>query len=614
MQPNNNILQPGHILKSPNYSYRIERVLGIGGFGITYLATASVKVGNVSVKVNFAIKEHFLSSDCERDLDTSRVVYSNPARERVESSRKDFISEANRLRKVGIEHDNIVKVNEVFEANNTAYYVMEYLDGESLRKFVKGKGRLSEDEMLLLMTPIVDAVKYLHQTRMTHLDIKPDNIMIIQNENGQVSPVLIDFGLSTHYDNDGKPTSTINVLGCSDGYAPIEQYAGITNFSPKADIYALASTMLFCLTGVDPIKSTELIHVNLQDHLTGVAPDMSFELKHTLLKALSPVPSDRPSSLSGLYSNNVGAEILKVNMPASTKISSTNNILISDHHDKTTVLDSSNSHKHHYIFISISIFVAVLIGALFFIIQFKGKNSEGEILISTVNNNTESHSDSIIGTVLNSVSNNNESENNLQKNANEKIEISVSDILKDAKRAFDKGKYGEALSLFKKISHNSTAQYYLGNLYSWGKDGMPYNSAEAARWYLKSAEQGNAEAQCSIGFMYWQGIGVPVSDSKAVYWMRKAAQQGNESCQEQLGILYMEGMSGLKVDYTEAFHWFQKAEKQGSRNAKYWLAVLYEKGLGVSQDYNEAVRLYKQCAEQNDSRARKRLEELGELE
>ena len=290
MQINNNILQPGHILQSSNYSYRIERVLGIGGFGITYLATAIVKVGNVSVKVNFAIKEHFLSSDCERDCETSSVVYSNPAKERVENSRKDFISEANRLRKVGIEHDNIVKVNEVFEANNTAYYVMEYLDGESLRNFVKRKCRLSEDEMLSLLTPIASAVKYLHQTRMTHLDIKPDNIMIIQNESGQVRPVLIDFGLSKHYDKDGRPTSTINILGCSDGYAPIEQYAGITTFSPTADIYSLGATMWFCLMGTDPKKSTEL----LGENLSGSLPDnISDNVKNIIAKATTASRFDR---------------------------------------------------------------------------------------------------------------------------------------------------------------------------------------------------------------------------------------------------------------------------------------------------------------------------------
>lgn len=302
MLSNNNLLQPGHVLKSPNYSYRIERVLGVGGFGITYLASATVKVGNVSVKVNFAVKEHFMSSDCERDLDTSRVVYSNPAKDRVESSRKDFISEANRLRKVGIEHDNIVKVNEVFEANNTAYYVMEYLDGESLRKFVKRKGRLSEEEMLTIMTPIAYAVNYLHQARMTHLDIKPDNIMIIQNENGQVRPVLIDFGLSKHYDKDGRPTSTINILGCSDGYAPIEQYAGITTFSPAADIYSLGATMWFCLIGSDPKKSTELLEGNLSKSL----PDnISDYVKNIIAIATAASRCDRKIIINNIKNGNL---------------------------------------------------------------------------------------------------------------------------------------------------------------------------------------------------------------------------------------------------------------------------------------------------------------------
>lgn len=256
--PANNIIKPGYILKSPVYSYRIEKVLGTGGFGITYLASASIKVGNVSARINFAVKEHFMSSDCERDGDTYSVIYSKPAKERVENSRKDFISEANRLRKVGVGHDNLVKVNEVFEANNTAYYVMEYLDGVTLREYVKKRGALSEDEMLAVMNPVIEVVKYLHQNRMTHLDIKPDNIMITHDENGCIRPVLIDFGLSKHYDRDGKPTSTINVLGCSDGYAPIEQYAGVTTFSPASDIYALGATMWFCLTGKDPQKSTDL--------------------------------------------------------------------------------------------------------------------------------------------------------------------------------------------------------------------------------------------------------------------------------------------------------------------------------------------------------------------
>lgn len=313
---NQNILSPGHILQSPNYAYRIESVLGCGGFGITYLASATIKVGNVSVKAQFAIKEHFMSGDCEREHDTNRVSYSNPARERVENSRKDFVAEAHRLHKVGVDHHNIVKVNEVFEANNTAYYVMEYIDGKSLRSYVKNNGPLDKATLIKIMGQIVDAVKYLHANLMTHLDIKPENIMLTKDDNGDIRPVLIDFGLSKHYDKDGQPTSTINTLGCSDGYAPMEQYAGITTFSPSADYYALGATMWYCLTGKDPKKSTELMDDELANSLPeGTAP----EIRNAIAAACNPNRHNRRMpDITGVENNNTPYSPVTPNSPTST--------------------------------------------------------------------------------------------------------------------------------------------------------------------------------------------------------------------------------------------------------------------------------------------------------
>lgn len=267
-----NVLENGHLLTSPERTYRIESVLGCGGFGITYLASSIIKVGNVSVRVKFAIKEHFLSSDCERDPDTNGIVYSTPAKDRVENSRKDFIAEAKRIQKAGVSQHNIIKVNEVFEDNNTAYYVMEYIEGESLRSWITKNGPMDAETMLLTMIPIIKAVEYLHSIRMTHLDIKPDNIMLSNEENGEMRPVLIDFGLSKHYDEEGQPTSTLNTQGCSDGYAPIEQYVGITTFSPKADVYALSATILYVLSGKNPSIATDIKHEEIKRSLAGKVP------------------------------------------------------------------------------------------------------------------------------------------------------------------------------------------------------------------------------------------------------------------------------------------------------------------------------------------------------
>lgn len=275
MNTDNNILPTGTVLKGKQLTYRIEKVLGNGGFGITYLATTVMQIGNVPVKALFAIKEHFLKNDCERAENSTEVKYSLPARERVENSRKDFMAEARRLQTFGVNHNNIVKVNEVFEANNTAYYVMEYLEGNTLRAYVESRNKLTETETMAVMEPIVDAVRELHRNHMTHLDIKPDNIMIDIDAEGNIRPVLIDFGLSKHYDAEGNATSTINLLGCSDGYAPVEQYAGITTFSPEADYYAIGATLFYCLAGKRPPRSSDLIGKQLGDMLPS---DVSVEM------------------------------------------------------------------------------------------------------------------------------------------------------------------------------------------------------------------------------------------------------------------------------------------------------------------------------------------------
>ena len=248
----------GAKLHSPKRTYTIEKVLGQGGFGITYKVSANLKVDNVTIRTHFAIKEFFMSEACERDEHNS-ICYSSPVKDKVEESRKDFLAEAQRLNKISLEHPNIIHVNEVFEANNTVYYVMEYLDAGSLRDYVRKQGALSEQEALAIMVPIMQAVEYLHQHKMSHLDVKPDNVMLKEDpETGETIPVLIDFGLSKHYDKNGKPTSTVRVSGFSDGYAPVEQYTVIYFFTPQADVYALAATLYYALVGKDPIIASEL--------------------------------------------------------------------------------------------------------------------------------------------------------------------------------------------------------------------------------------------------------------------------------------------------------------------------------------------------------------------
>lgn len=238
----------------------LSPVLGQGGCGITYLASSVVETGNISHKVYFAIKEYFEKGVCYRDVDNPTMKFSPAAKEKVEEGLKDFITEATRLNKICANNKNIVNVNEVFEANDTAYYVMEYLDGGNLRDKIKENGgAFSVEEALSYFLPISNAVSYIHNShKLLHCDIKPDNIMLRVDEDGNEEPVLIDFGISLHFNSKGNLTSTHNTVGASDGYAPQEQYRGVERFCPEVDVYALSATLFYLLTGHNPINSFEI--------------------------------------------------------------------------------------------------------------------------------------------------------------------------------------------------------------------------------------------------------------------------------------------------------------------------------------------------------------------
>lgn len=293
-------LQPGTILHSPHRDYTILRTLGAGGFGITYLVQG--KIDNVTCY--FAVKEHFMSSLCERG-GTQDVCYSAPVRETVQSALKDFIAEAGRLNKQDIRHPNIVGINEVFEANNTAYYVMEFIPGKNVRQYVgeANGGVLPESKVLEIITPVLDALALMHSASITHLDMKPDNILLATDPlTGQLRPVIIDFGLSKHYDAQGRPTSTINMAGCSEGYSPVEQYVGLNEFSPRADVYSVAATMYFMLTGHAPLIASEMTSERVYSDLCHLC---SQKMATALAHAMTPDKNFRTPSI-GSFAKELG--------------------------------------------------------------------------------------------------------------------------------------------------------------------------------------------------------------------------------------------------------------------------------------------------------------------
>ena len=236
-------LQPNTTLQGGKY--KIERVLGQGGFGITYLAT------QMSLQRQVAIKEFFMKDFCGRDERTKMVSAPTTGSNRlVDQYRKKFTKEARNLAKLN--HPNIINVIDVFEENGTVYYAMPYLSGGSLDDYVRLHGALDESEAMKYVKQIARALKYMHEEHhICHYDVKPANILLDDKGNA----VLIDFGISKNYDASGHETST-TPIGLSEGYAPIEQYQqSVEEFSPVSDVYALGATLYFLLHGKRPVNA-----------------------------------------------------------------------------------------------------------------------------------------------------------------------------------------------------------------------------------------------------------------------------------------------------------------------------------------------------------------------
>lgn len=238
-----------------NGKYEIKRVLGQGGFGITY---EGVQTG-LGRKV--AIKEFFMKNSCEREKGTSLVtiVGTEGNRTLVERFKEKFIKEAQMIASLE-KVPHIIRIYDIFEENGTAYYVMEFIEGGTLDSKIKKEGPVNESIAIGYITQIADALEKLHEQRIMHLDIKPANILLRGN-----SLYLIDFGVSKHYDAEGDATTTTPV-GISKGFAPIEQYrqGGVQTFSPETDIYSLGATAYFLVTGNTPPETTELIIAPIQ--------------------------------------------------------------------------------------------------------------------------------------------------------------------------------------------------------------------------------------------------------------------------------------------------------------------------------------------------------------
>jgi len=280
----NKALPMGTVLRE----WRIEEVLGVGGFGIVY------KARGVYFNELVAIKEYFPSSISERDSEDTVVPIDSDSEEVHALGLKKFVEEAKLLWNLSTpsRHPNIVSVRSLFEIHGTAYMVMDFEDGVSLSRMLKQGRRFNERSLWSILHPIAEGLERAHRVGVLHRDIKPPNILI--NEDNR--PVLIDFG-SARFDT-AEATST-KVTFHTPPYAAIEQYVKTYPQGPWTDIYALGVVMFECITGDKPPEVLERLHAGLGKPLAeGKWPGYSKRFLSAVDAAMTVKPDERPQTLS----------------------------------------------------------------------------------------------------------------------------------------------------------------------------------------------------------------------------------------------------------------------------------------------------------------------------
>ncbi len=295
----------GHRLALPTgyrlEEFRVERMLGKGGFGITYLAE------DLHLKQRVAIKEHLPDVISTRADGSTVVAQSVPLEEDYRWSLESFVEEARVL--ASIRHPNVVRVSRLLEANGTAYMVMDYLEGESLDAYLaRTPAGIREERLLAIVLPILEGLEAVHRSGLLHRDVKPANIYL--TEEGR--PILLDFGAARQ---DLGRTITMTSM-VSHGYSPIEQYQTKARQSAGTDLYALSAVMYRAITGEKPPVASDRIFT---DELRPIRERVSGQYCEGFLRAidhaLAVALEDRPNSVASWREELVGSENRSESLP-----------------------------------------------------------------------------------------------------------------------------------------------------------------------------------------------------------------------------------------------------------------------------------------------------------
>ena len=561
---NNNMLRVGTVLHG---TYRIDKALASGGFGNTYAAT------NVEFDERVAIKEFFMKGVNQREDDHTTVSVSNRDNtEQFEEQREKFKKEARRLQQMHNEH--IVRVHDLFEENGTAYYVMDYVDGESLAERLKHTGKpLDEDEVQDILLQVLDALRTVHGQNIWHLDIKPANIMV--DKQGVVK--LIDFGASKQLNPRKGGATTSTAVSYTNGYAPLEQMEqNLDKFGPWTDLYAVGATLYNLITNCKPPMPIDIAELGLEAF--EFPPTVSFQIQRLIMWLMEPSSARRPQTVEEV--------VLRMQHPEEFEetlfVPRTSSALSED-----TVVDSTKSEsirtyasKHKYRWLKICGIIAAFVLVAGFVCYIVLGRSFITVMAANLGNA--------------------EAQYKIGEGYYTGVGYPVD---------FDK-----AAEWYIKAAEggNAEAQYMLGVCYELGK-GVYQDEEQSMKWYIKAAEQGNISAQYTMSSIYASGNEVVAKnetkskellDNVIKHWT-EAANDGDIDAMLSLADYYDSNAIRSSSDSkkqelkTKAEAWYSKVIKlwkeaadKGDADAMYNLAELYERR--VSYEISEDSLAYKQ--------------------
>lgn len=274
------VIQPHHLVPGTTLAdrYIVGRVIGEGGFGITYIGYDKV------FEIRVAIKEYFPYGYSQRNNTASNTVSVVGAEGVFDKGKQRFLQEAKTLVKFRRE-PGIVEVTDFVEANNTAYIIMEYLEGVTLRTYLKQNGVMSADRAFGMLMPVMESLEKIHRTGIIHRDISPENIMVMSDR----SLKLMDFGAARDYESDEKSLSVI----LKHGYAPEEQYRRRGEQGPWTDVYAMCATIYRCITGKTPAESVDRLYRDSLQRPSQIGAKISPALENVLMYGMAVRKEDR---------------------------------------------------------------------------------------------------------------------------------------------------------------------------------------------------------------------------------------------------------------------------------------------------------------------------------